>query len=108
VRVTAALRYWSGEPLPAFALFGLRQGYRPVLVQPLGKTRFPDATILDLSVSKPLVVHRARELALVATVYNALNDTTVDGVVSGEIASLTMRDHFVEPRRVVAGFRIGF
>jgi len=110
VTVTGLFRYETGQPLPVFAYFGLAQGARRVLVEPLGETRLPASSLLDLSASKRFAVGRARDVTLIATVYNVLNETAPDGVITGNAGTgnFARGDHFRDPRRLVGGFRVGF
>jgi len=110
VTVTGLFRYQTGQPLPVFAYFGLAQGARRVLVEPLGETRLPASSLLDLSASKRFAVGRARDVTLIATVYNVLNETAPDGVITGNAGTgnSARGDHFPDPRRLVGGIRVGF
>ena len=111
--IAANLQCFSGKPwaetaqiaLPQAA--SLPQGEQRILLESPGSRRLSSQTLLDLRISRPVRIGRAR-VELLFDVLNALNDSAEEDLVTDNLFSPTFGQAkvFMDPRRAMLGVRL--
>ena len=105
--VAANVQHFSGKPWAATTQLSLAQGDVRVLLEPRGTRRLPSQTLLDLRVSRPVSLGRARAELLV-DLFNVLDDTAAEGLASDNpfASNFGQAAQVVDPRRAMVGVRL--
>jgi hypothetical protein len=106
--VSANLQSFSGKPWAASTQITLPQGSRRVLLEPRGTRRLSAQSLLDVRVSKTLVLGGSAKIDLLFDVLNLLNDTAEEALVSDNLLAATFGQPraFIDPRRAMLGVRL--
>lgn len=116
--IAGNLQYFTGKPWTATAQMLLpgSQGDRRIMIEPRGSRRLSSQRLLDVRVSRPLRIARAR-IEFMLDVLNVLGETAAEGLATDNLLSLdTGRFNpdfskptvFVDPRRAMFGVRWNF
>jgi hypothetical protein len=108
VSFAANLQYFSGKPWAGTALIALPQGDRRILLEPRGSRQLSSQTLLDLRLSKTIVMNDVSRVELLADVFNVLNTAAgevlaTDNLYSPNFARPTV---YTDPRRAMIGVRL--
>jgi hypothetical protein len=105
--VSANLQSFSGKPWAATTQITLPQGSRRILLEPRGTRRLPSQSLLDVRVSKTLMLGGSR-IDLLFDVLNLLNGTAEEALVSDNVSAATFGRPraFIDPRRAMLGVRL--
>jgi hypothetical protein len=106
--VSANLQSFSGKPWAASTQITLPQGSRRILLEPLGTRRLSSQSLLDVRVSKTLMLAGSAKIDLLFDVLNLLNDTAEEALVSDNLSAATFGQAraFIDPRRAMLGVRL--
>jgi len=104
----ANFQYFSGKPWAATAQVSLAQGDQRILLEPRGTRRLSSQSILDLRLSRTIIVRGAGRIELMADVLNALNDTAEEALASDNLISPNFGRPtlFLDPRRAMLSVRL--
>jgi hypothetical protein len=108
VVVSANLQHFSGKPWAATAQVSLPQGDQRILLEERGSRRLSSQSILDLRASKMLRFGGDGRVELLVDLFNLLNDTAEEALVSDVLASAAFGRprSFVDPVRAMIGVRL--
>jgi hypothetical protein len=106
--VSANLQSFSGKPWAASTQITLPQGSRRILLEPLGTRRLSSQSLLDVRVSKTLMLGGSSKVDLLFDVLNLLNNTAEEALVSDNVSAATFGRPraFIDPRRAMLGVRL--
>ncbi len=111
--LAASLQQFSGKPWTAAAQITLPQGAQRVLLEPRGSRRLSSQTLLDLRLSRPIMLGRLGRVDLLLDVLNLLNDTAEESLATETQMTETVFSptfgqpaSFVDPRRAMLGVRL--
>jgi hypothetical protein len=106
--IAANLQYFSGKPWAATAQIALPQGDQRIQLEPRGVRRLSSQSLLDVRISKTIVVGGAGRVELLLDVLNALNDTAAEGLAADNLFSpnFGVPTVFMDPRRAMVGVRL--
>jgi outer membrane receptor protein involved in Fe transport len=106
--VSANLQYLSGKPWAATTQVALPQGDQRILLEPRGSRRLSSQSLLDVRVSKQIVMSRGVGIDLLVDVLNALNDTSEEELATDNLFSPNFGRPIVlmDPRRAMLGVRL--
>ena len=103
----ANLQYFSGKPWAASAQLTLPQGDQRIQLEPRGTRRLSSQSLLDLRLSRPISVSRAR-IELLVDVLNVLNDDAGEELATDNLFSpnFGLPTVFMDPRRAMVSVRL--
>jgi len=106
--IAANLQYFSGKPWAATAQIALPQADQRIQLEPRGARRLSSQSLLDLRVSKTIVVGGVGRVELLVDVLNALNDAAEEGLAADNLFSpnFGVPTVFMDPRRAMVGVRL--
>jgi hypothetical protein len=108
ILVAANLQRFSGKPWAATTQVPLPQGSQRILLEPRGSRRLSSQALLDLRISKTVLIGNAGKVDLILDVLNVLNDTAEEALASDNLFSGTFArpTQFMDPRRAMFGVRL--
>ncbi|HZI51779.1 MAG TPA: TonB-dependent receptor, partial [Terriglobia bacterium] len=108
VSFAANLQYFSGKPWAATAQIALPQGDRRILLEPRGSRRLSSQTLLDLRLSKTILMSDVGRVELLVDVFNVLNITAEEALASDNRYSPNFGRPtvYTDPRRAMIGVRL--
>jgi len=113
--LSANLQHFSGKPWAAVAVVRLNQNpSQRILLEPRGSRRLESQTLLDLRLSRPIVISGSTRIELLFDVLNALNEDAAESIGNDTLVTETQTaaptfgqgNAFVDPRRVMLGIRL--
>jgi hypothetical protein len=111
--VAVNLQRFSGKPWTAAAQLALPQGAQRVLLEPRGSRRLSSQTLVDLRVSRPIMLGRLGRIDVLLDVLNLLNGTAEESLATETLMTETVFSptfgqpvSFVDPRRAMLGVRV--
>ena len=110
VLVGANYQFSSGKPWAGWAAIDLPQGTSVILAEPRGSRRLSSQSLLDLRVSKIFRFKERAQLELLVDIFNLLNETAEERLVSENLFSPNLGEgsRFVRPRRAMFGVKFRF
>jgi hypothetical protein len=106
--IAANLQYFSGKPWAATTQISLPQGDQRIQLEPRGARRLSSQSLLDVRVSRTIVVRGVGRVELLVDVLNALNDKAEEGLATDNLFSPNFGQPtvFMDPRRAMLGVRL--
>jgi hypothetical protein len=102
-------QYFSGKPWAATALvpLGGPQGDRRIFLEPRGSRRLSSQSLLDMRLSKRILLRESASIELLVDVLNVLNDKAEEEIGSDNLFSSTFGRPtiFMDPRRAMFGVK---
>jgi hypothetical protein len=107
--VAADLQYFSGKPWAASAVVAVPQNSQQrILLEPPGSRRLSSQTLLDVRVSRTILLSGLGRVELLLDVLNALNNKAEEGLLTDNLSSQNFAHPttFVDPRRAMLSVRV--
>ena len=106
--LAANFQHFSGKPWAATTQMSLPQGDQRILLETRGSRRLSSQSLLDLRLSKTIVIGGMRRIELLVDVLNVLNDSAEEGLATDNLFSPTFGQStvFIDPRRAMIGVRL--
>jgi hypothetical protein len=108
--IAANLQHFTGKPWAAATPIALPQGDQRMQLELRGSRRLSSQSLIDLRISRPFTFSPSIRAELLVDVLNLLNETAEEGLASENFFSPNFGQPaiFVDPRRVMVGFRVNF
>ena len=109
--IAGNLQYFSGKPWAATALIPLsppQAMQQRVLLEPRGSRRLSSQALLDVRVSRSIVLGGLGRIELMLDVLNALNDSAEEALVTDDLfnSNFSQGSVFMDPRRAMISVRL--
>jgi hypothetical protein len=107
--LSSNFQYFSGKPWGASTLVNLGpQGVRRIFLEPRGTRRLSGQSLLDMRLSKTIVISESARIELLVDVLNVLNRTAEEAVATDDFFSPNFAKPTVimDPRRAMFGVKL--